>query len=827
MAKRASPKLTEQGEALKKKGKKWLDRIASAWKREDDWAKDAEAAVKAYTNEKAGTGKLYDYNIFHANVETIVPAIINSPPVPDVRRRFGDADEVARTLSDIIERSITVQVDDSRLQTELEGQAQDGFMAGRGVIRLRFHADTVPTETNALEEAKDEAEPEQEDRSDGDGYDVSRRDGSGDLGSGGLEGNSLSPSRAVYAAGTAAGVQNERISFEAVSWRDYQHGPATRWEDRPWESYRHVMLAEDVKDFADGTMASLQTEPGGTLYNDMSGDVVLYEIWDKTAKKVCFIDDNGKYLKEIDDPLGWSGFFPATTPVQPIELVGRLMPVVPFSIYKKLADELDIITKRIRVLTDAMKIKGGILGMAADIQALADADDNTLITLSNLEQLAQMPGGLEKAVLWWPVDRFFQVLAELFKNRDLTKQAIYEITGISDVVRGASKASETLGAQQIKTQWGALRIQKMQRMMERSARDLFVMMAEIIPAKFSHETLERMTGIPILLRPTDTPEQIQQKQQLHQLMKERVSTYYRIDVESESTIRADLTMKKQEAGTFLDASAKYFASVGPLVQMGQLPAEAAIEIYAANARLFNLGKSTEDVLEGMVKQAKEAAKNPQPKPPSPEEIKAKADADKAAADAQATQAQQQIDMQTAQNDGLRAQQEAQAAEVENAERMQAVQSKDAKEAQERDLKAAEAQAKREADAAKAARDAETAAVDLRAKNIGLAIEAARLAQLMQPKPAADGEGQGEPGVDADEVAKIIEQFMPEGGPAQRRHEEMSIALAGAGQALAQLLEGQARLETALAQLTAYAAAPVKLDHDPQTGRVVGGHKVLN
>ncbi|TIQ82812.1 MAG: hypothetical protein E5X38_30865, partial [Mesorhizobium sp.] len=50
----------------------------------------------------------------------------------------------------------------------------------------------------------------------------------------------------------------------------------------------------------------------------------------------------------------------------------------------------------------------------------------------------------------------------------------------------------------IKTQWGSLRIQKMQRMMERCARDIFVMMAEIIPAKFSHETLQQMTGVQIL-----------------------------------------------------------------------------------------------------------------------------------------------------------------------------------------------------------------------------------------------------------------------------------------------------------------------------------------
>lgn len=651
MAKRASKSsLSEQGENLKKRGRLWLERIESAWKREDSWAKDAERAVRAYTNEAKGTGdgKLYDYNILHSNVETIVPAIINSPPVPDIRRRFGDADPVAKSLSDIIERAIIVQVDDSRLATELEGQAQDGFLAGRGVIRLRFYADDGENETSALEEAKDAAEE--------DGHEVGETDAVGEDRPDGepaaaAAGNDYQSGAQPMVAEQGAGVKNECIKFEAVSWRDYQHGPAKRWEDRPWESFRHVMEKEEITGFADRSLVTAQSEPGTSMFGEYDGDIVVYEIWDKRAKKVLFVTDKGEVVKELPDPLGLTNFFPTSRPVQPIELVGRLMPVTPFSIYTKLADELDILTKRIRIITAAMKIKGAFIGaIAEDIKQLATADDNELIPISGVEMMAQL-GGLDKAITWWPVEKFYPVLAELFKNRDLTKQAIYEITGISDIVRGASKASETLGAQQIKSQWGSLRIQKMQRMMERSARDLFVMMAEIIPTRFSYETLEAMTGIPIILRPTDTPEVVQQKLALHQLMGQKITTYYRVDVESESTIRADLTMKKQEAAEFLTGSAAYFAAVGPLVQQGQLPAEAALEIYASNARLFNLGKSVEDTIEHMVQQAKEKAEeaknNPQPPQPSPEQIKAQAEAQGMQADQQRKQAEFQAKAQEA------------------------------------------------------------------------------------------------------------------------------------------------------------------------------------
>lgn len=760
MAKRATKSLSEQGEALKKEGGQWLERVEAAWKREDVWAKDAEKAVKAFTNESAGTGKLYDYNILHANTETIVPAIINSPPVPDIRRRFGDDDPIAKQLADIVERAISVQVDDGKLEVELEGQAQDAFLAGRGVIRLRFYADAQETESSALEEAEDAA----------DGEDAGPDREAAEAEPGEVGGDSAAYAGGDPAAGPPApGVSNERICFEAVSWRDYQHGPAKRWEDRPWESYRHVMQREDLTGFADDTLVTSQTEPGGKAFGD--DDTLVYEIWNKPKHEVVFVSDKGVVLKRLPDPLGLSNFFPSSRPVQPIELVGRLMPVTPFSIYERLADELDILTKRIRVITAAMKVKGAFIGgIANDIMAFATADDNELVAVNGAEVLAQTPGGLNGALTWWPVEKFQPVLAELFKNRDLTKQAIYEITGISDIVRGASEASETATAQQIKSRWGALRIQKMQRMMERSARDLFVMMSEIIPVKFSNATLETMTGIPINIGPQDTAEQVQQKQQLQALMKKKLTTYYRVDVESDSTVRADLTQKKAEMNEFLAGSASFFQGMAPVLQEGGPEAlEGVLEIYAAAARNFDLGKSAEDAVENMVATAKakaeEAKANPQPPPPDPEMVKASAQAGATQQDAKSRADAAQQDLQ---------------------------------------IKGGAAKAKSEADAAQYAHDEQMRQADRELKDVQVATAKVNLAKagadLLTPKTTAHGETA--PQADPGEVAALISRAMPDHAPEhQQRHAEAMNAIqggnAGIAQALAEVARGQAALAAAL------------------------------
>lgn len=648
-----------KGPELRKEGAKWIERINAAGKFEKNWLDDASKAVKAYTNEAKSEGEAdvmgctYDYNILYANVETIVPAVINSQPIPDIRRRFGDADPVARRVADIIERAIRVQTDDNRLQIEMEGAAQDSFLAGRGIIRLRFKSDIVggEVEDDELEDADDDSVRNSED-----GGDVHRS--AYDEGGDGPEDNSVDrapqPAGQINSGrgpqdigGSPERLENERIPFEAISWRDYRHGPAKRWDERLWDAYRFSIPREEESDtFDPGLIASQLNDSEKTDRSGAADELTGWEVWCKKSRKVKFIDDDGVILKVVDDPLGLTNFFPICTPMQPIEITGRLKPVNPFSIYRKLADELDDITKRINKLVDAMRVKGWYAGSAKDLETVVSLGDNEFAPIADAEIWASH-GGVEGAIAFWPIERFIMVLKELYVAREQTKQAIYEITGISDIVRGASNAAETATAQNIKSQWGSLRIQKMQRMMERAARDLFVMMAEIITTKFSLETLEKMTAVAIIPQPNDTPEEQQIKQGAVELMKQRVAAYYRIDVESDSTIRADLTRQKQEVSEFLQGAAAYFQAVAPLVQEGALPADAAVDIFASTARMFNLGKSVEDTLEKMVVDAKAKASQPQPEKPDPEMVKAQTEATKAQSEAETKQADNQVKVITA------------------------------------------------------------------------------------------------------------------------------------------------------------------------------------
>jgi hypothetical protein len=233
------------------------------------------------------------------------------------------------------------------------------------------------------------------------------------------------------------------------------------------------------------------------------------------------------------------------------------------------------------------------------LEKLSEADDGQIVAVQNVEGLIAQ-GGLEKAVMWWPIDTIVSVVRELYVQRDQTKQSIYEITGISDIVRGASQAQETATAQQIKTQWGSLRIKKMQRLIERQVRDIFVICAEILGGKFTQPTLAQAAGMDI------PPEAM--------ALLQSPLKHYRINVESDSTARADLTQSRQEMAEFLNGTAQYFSTMAPVVQQAPQSAGPLVEMYAAFARQFNLGKQAEDALDQFAELSKQAVANPPPNP---------------------------------------------------------------------------------------------------------------------------------------------------------------------------------------------------------------------
>jgi hypothetical protein len=251
--------------------------------------------------------------------------------------------------------------------------------------------------------------------------------------------------------------------------------------------------------------------------------------------------------------------------------------------------------------------------------------------------------GLDNAIWMWPVEKLIIVLRELYVAREQCKQVIYEITGIADIMRGQSEASETLGAQEIKAHWGTLRLKRLQREVQRYARDLLRMMLDVAAHKFDERTWAQMTGLPFILTEEhqaaqqiamlaqamgQQPDQETQRKlampvwgEILKLLRDDLQRAYRIDIESNSTVEAEATEDKEMIAEVMNALSQFLNGVSPLVQSGALPFEAAQAMMLAIIRRFRFGPEIEDYVKAM-------------KPPAPpDEAAAKAERERMQAEA--------------------------------------------------------------------------------------------------------------------------------------------------------------------------------------------------
>jgi hypothetical protein len=321
---------------------------------------------------------------------------------------------------------------------------------------------------------------------------------------------------------------------------------------------------------------------------------------------------------------------------------GSLVPIVPYELYRDQAEELDRVTARITALIEMCKVRGLRDASVQEFSQLAEARDGDFVPVENAMQYLGTTGGggLERAMWLMPIDTVAQVIGQLVVHREQIKATIYEITGLSDILRGSTNANETARAQEIKAQTGSLRIQDRQREVQRFARDLIRMMSEIIAEKFEPQILSAMTSIelptgeqkrmavqalqvlgqqaqqmaaqaaqtgqPAQPQPEPPPELVQTAQEpswddVLAILRSDGMRGYRVDIETDSTIQADVSRAKANAGEFVQGFGGFIQAVGPAVQAGFMPMDVAADLLTAFARQFKLGRQAEDALDRLSK----------------------------------------------------------------------------------------------------------------------------------------------------------------------------------------------------------------------------------
>lgn len=579
----------DAGEGPRGAWKLWTTALDLAGKHEEKWREKANNASERYRDEEAR--KPGRFNILYSTMETMAPSIYNSTPLPDVRRRFNDEDPVGKVASQVFERSLSHCIDEYAFDSVMGSSVHDSLLRGRGQAIVIYD----PVEENGE-------------------------------------------------------VQYETTRAEHVQWDDFRHGPGKKWEDVPWAAIRYRITREEaiaLNPKIGGKVTLDHTEKGSDKDSKDVPDVfkrlTIWKIWDKVKRQTVFIAPShkeGPFTTE-DDVLHLRGFFPFPRPMYDIPDPSSLVPLVPYEMYRDQAEELDEVSSRIRKLVKVLRWRGIRPTQIEELDRLKDADDGELIpseSAAAVLAMAQTGGDMNKAIWLMPIDTLIVVIRELVIQREAIKQVIFEITGIADILRGATDPNETLGAQQLKAQFGTVRMQKRQREVQRFARDLIRIKAEIIGEQYSVETLMLVSGIQL---PTDEqkfeaqtlaeqaeqtgqepPEGTQEALQaptwdeVKAVMASDALRSFRVDIETNSTILEDLGQAQQNISAFVEGFGVFVTAVGPAVQAGVMPMDVVSDLLIGFARNFKLGRQAEDALERLGQQAKQ----PQEDKPDPEAL---------------------------------------------------------------------------------------------------------------------------------------------------------------------------------------------------------------
>lgn len=616
----------------------WLTQIRDAAKVEEDWRKRAELLVERYRDEKRGSGTVL--NIFWSNIQLLKPSVFSATPAPDVRRRNIAEDPatrvVGRGVAEMLERGLSYAVDAWDFDPPMKSVRDDSLIVGRGVSREVYDVELLkrrdvqsvdPLDAQGPRAPQDAVNYHSKHKTMSDrcrACDNYRTPGACAIVEGKIDPNGhcdmfvdrpdgmpASPrppmqyqldGQPVEPETDAEGPfveqkAEEKVETRYVFWNDFRMSPSRQWSDVWWVAFRHPMTRDDLKDEfgeAAGNKVKLTIGQGSNPSGDENKGpkdpehafdrAEVWEVWNKRKRERVWVATGYRSIIRKDpDPLNLAGFFPMPRPLYAVETTDTMVPVPEFCLYQDQADELDEVQDRVRSLTRVLKAVNVVDGDFSEILSVATATDGDNIPIQRPATAAE---DLQSSIWPWPIQNIIQVILGLVQRSEQLRQFIYEITGLSDLTRGATKERESATAQRLKGQYGAVRMTPRSQPMHEHVRDALRIKAEIMAEMFDPETLTRISGIPA------TPEMIQ-------LLRDERLRNTNIEVATDSTIRPDKIAEKEEAVEYVGAVMGFLQAVVPIVSnpAGIVMVPLLMEILKAATKPYKFGRQLEEQLE--------------------------------------------------------------------------------------------------------------------------------------------------------------------------------------------------------------------------------------
>jgi hypothetical protein len=564
--------------------RKYWREVEAYNKAAEDWHRQSDTIVKMYLDQHRSAASGRRFALLWSNIETLKPSVYAKTPNVLCSRRHKDPDPIGRVAAEILERATNTTLDLYKVDERFRMVRDDRLLTSRGSAWVRYEADT-----------------------------------------------------------TGDKIQYEKVCVDYVHWKDFGHNVAGTWAD-VWLAWRKVYKtrAENTKRFGKKVADKLTYSAKTAADDDKEmGEhkACLYELWDKTANKVCFISkDCPEILEDGPPPIAFGDFFPCPEPCYGTKTSKSLFPTPDYRYYQDQAQEIDDLTAQIAGLTDLLTPRGFIpAGPSADgadavrimIQSLQSQLTQNKTIFIPVEAWAAFSerGGAKGLIEWMPVQEFVVTLKGAIDARNQLVQDVYQITGIADILRGQTDPDETLGAQQLKAQTGARRVKNTKDEVARFCRDIGRLVAEVIAEQFQPQTLADMSGFayvpappPMMMQPGMEQQQPQSPSgktfddKVVRLLRDDRMRGFLIDIETDSTIQPDEDAEKQRRVELVTSVGGLMKEAGPLMAQSPELAPMISETLLFLFRGFRVGRQMEDTIETTMKNVAQALQQRQQQP---------------------------------------------------------------------------------------------------------------------------------------------------------------------------------------------------------------------
>lgn len=572
---------------------RWQCELKDARECVEKWHHQGKEIVRRYLDERENKylGETR-WNLFTSNVQTQMATLYGQTPSVAVQRRWADAsDDVARVAAEMLERLLNsdIEKDSDSFAQALQYALEDRLLPGLGVVRVRYAAqfEEVP------------GQPAQVDP---------------------VTGAVLAPE----VPATQRKV-SEEVATDYLHWQDVLWSPARVWHEVRWLAFRAEMGRDEFNARFDptGELRLWTAVPKQGKPEDSRDKaptpwdrVCVWEVWDKDRRKVEWVVEGyHELLDSKDDPYGLEGFWPVPRPLVANATTLKFLPRPDFCLAQDFYNEIDLVSTRITLLERAIRVAGVYAKDSGTTigRLVGEAAQNELLPVDNWAAFAEK-GGIRGVVDWLPLEQITTALTALRDYRRELVDALYQVTGQADLMRGASDPRETAMAQGIKARFGSVRLQRLQDEIARFASDVQRLKAELIAKHFDVETILAQSNAQYTFDAQVAP-------QAAELLKSSMAQY-RIEVKPEAVSLTDFAALKQERMEVLAGLASFMQAAAPLGQQVQGSAPFLLQMMQWAVAGLRGSSGIEGVLDQAItaaQQAQEAAAQagPQAQPPDP------------------------------------------------------------------------------------------------------------------------------------------------------------------------------------------------------------------